>query len=68
MESAEKPVKGEEVANMRTMTNRTMVPRHRMSAALKALIGKKLRTTPNHNVHVITPHGKVLLGRKGRKG
>jgi len=27
-----------------------------------------LRRAVNHNVHVITPHGKVQLGRKGRSG
>jgi hypothetical protein len=25
-----------------------------------------IRRSTNHNVHVITPHGKVQLGRKGR--
>ncbi len=52
---------------MKTMTTRTMMPRRRMSAAMKAMTGKKLRMTPNHNVHVITHHGKVMIGRKGRK-
>lgn len=52
---------------MKTMTTRTMMPRRRMSAAMKAMMGKKLRMTPNHNVHVITHHGKVIVGRKGRK-
>ena len=27
-----------------------------------------LRRAANHNVHVITPHGRVMAGRKGRKG
>ena len=27
-----------------------------------------MRRAANHNVHVITPHGKVMAGRKGRKG
>jgi len=27
-----------------------------------------IRRSANHNVHVITPHGKVYLGRKGRSG
>jgi hypothetical protein len=26
-----------------------------------------MRREPNHNVHVITHHGKVQVGRKGRK-
>jgi hypothetical protein len=57
----------EEVAIMRTMTMKTMRPLRRTSAAVKIMQLKKLRMTPNHNVHVITPHGKVMLGRKGRK-
>lgn len=52
---------------MKAMTTRTMMPKYRLSAAAKIMLGKKLRKTPNHNVHVITPHGKVLAGRKGRK-
>jgi hypothetical protein len=27
-----------------------------------------LRRAANHNVHVLTPHGKIFAGRKGRKG
>lgn len=27
-----------------------------------------IRRSTNHNVHIITPHGKVQLGRKGRSG
>jgi len=53
---------------MKTMTTRTMMPKRRMSAAAKIMLGRKLRMTPNHNVHVITPHGKIVAGRKGRKG
>jgi len=52
---------------MKTMTTRTMRSLRRVSAAVKVMQGKKLRMTPNHNVHIITPHGKVMLGRKGRK-
>jgi len=52
---------------MKVMTTRTMTPQRRMSAAMKAMMGKKLRMTPNHNVHVITHHGKLMVGRKGRK-
>ena len=52
---------------MKAMTTRTMMPQRRMSAAMKTMIGNKLRMTPNHNVHVITHHGKVVLSRKGRK-
>ena len=52
---------------MRTMTMRSMRPLRRTRAAIKTMQLKKLRMTPNHNVHVITPHGKLMLGRKGRK-
>jgi hypothetical protein len=51
---------------MKTMTTRTMIPRRRMAAAMKARTGMTMRRTPNHNVHVITHHGKVMAGRKGR--
>jgi hypothetical protein len=27
-----------------------------------------IRRAANHNVHIITPHGKIQAGRKGRKG
>jgi hypothetical protein len=27
-----------------------------------------MRRTVNRNAHIITPHGKVMAGRKGRKG
>jgi hypothetical protein len=27
-----------------------------------------LRRAANHNVHMLTPHGKIFAGRKGRKG
>jgi hypothetical protein len=52
---------------MKAMTTRTMMPQRRTGAAMKAMMGKKLRMTPNHNVHIITHHGKLMLGRKGRK-
>ena len=56
-----------EVATMRTMTMKAMRPLLRTRGAIKAMQLKKLRMTPNHNVHVITPHGKLMQGRKGRK-
>ena len=52
---------------MKTMTPGTMAPRHRMNAAMKTLAGKKHRMMKNHNVHVITHHGKLMIGSKGRK-
>jgi len=32
----------------------------------RVLHDQKIRRSTNHNVHVITPHGKLHLGRKGR--
>lgn len=51
---------------MKTMTTRTMIVRRRMTAPMKSKAGVTMRRTPNHNVHVITHHGKVMAGRKGR--
>ena len=51
---------------MKTMTPGTMMPRRQMSSAMKSLVSKKHRMMTNHNVHVITHHGKVMIGRKGR--
>jgi len=51
---------------MKAMTTCTMMPRRRMTAAMSVKMEKAVRRTPNHNVHVITPHGKVMSGRKGR--
>ena len=52
---------------MKTLTSGTILPRQRISAAMKTLLGKKHRMMTNHNVHVITHHGKLIVGRKGRK-
>ena len=51
---------------MKTMTTRTMMPRRRMIAAMKTRMTNTLRRTPNHNLHVMTHHGKIMCGRKGR--
>jgi hypothetical protein len=53
---------------VKAMTTRTMMPKRQLDATAKIMLGKKLRMTRNHNVHVITPHGKIVAGRKGRKG
>jgi len=52
---------------MKAMTPATSVPLRRMNGAVKTLLGKKYRMMTNHNVHVITHHGKIMVGRKGRK-
>lgn len=42
-------------------------PRRMTKIALPEKFEMMLRRAANHNAHVITPHGKVLAGRKGRK-
>ncbi|WP_191965604.1 hypothetical protein [Oryzomonas sagensis] len=42
-------------------------PRKTMKAAMPGKHEMMLRRAGNHNVHVITPHGKIQAGRKGRK-
>jgi len=61
------PDRKKEVPAMKAMTPGTKMPRRRVNAAVKALTVKKHRMMMNHNVHVITHHGKVMVGRKGRK-
>lgn len=55
---------------MRTMTMMPMKPR-RTGRKMNAMPEKRemmLRRAGNHNAHMITPHGKLRSGRKGRKG
>lgn len=50
---------------MRVTKRSTMMGRKQRAAQL----GKHelmIRRAANHNAHVITPHGKVQAGRKGR--
>lgn len=42
----------------RGMKLMVMLDRHKMM----------LRRSVNQNAHIITPHGKVIAGRKGRNG
>ena len=42
----------------RQMTQSATLDKHRM-------VGRR---TANYNAHVITPHGKIQAGRKGRRG
>lgn len=53
---------------MRETRRPTMKPRRMMKMALTGKGGMVLRRSANHNAHIITPHGKVQSGRKGRKG
>jgi len=59
---------GKEVAKMRDLSRKT--PKPRQTVVITMLDRHKLimRRTTNRNAHIITPHGKVVAGRKGRKG
>ncbi|MBU5638988.1 hypothetical protein KOM00_19900 [Geomonas sp. Red69] len=53
-----------------TMTPKMKEMMERQRSGKKAAMPLKhemmIRREPNHNVHVITPHGKIHSGRKGR--
>ena len=49
-------------------TNTPTAPRRRTTAMMTVKHGMMLRRSTNLNAHIITHHGKVQVGRKGRKG
>jgi hypothetical protein len=53
---------------MRALKGMKTMPRtmRRMAATGKHEL--MLRRAANHNLHLMTPHGKIFAGRKGRKG
>ena len=53
---------------MKEMKRPTMKPRGVMKMALSDKRGLMLRRAGNRNAHIITPHGKIQSGCKGRKG
>jgi hypothetical protein len=53
---------------MKDMKLPTMKPRSMVKMASSGKIGMMFRRAGNHNAHIITPHGKIQSGRKGRKG
>ena len=53
---------------MRGMKRPMAKPRRMTQMAMPGKHEMMIRRAANHNAHVITPHGKVLAGRKGRKG
>lgn len=53
---------------MREVKRLVMKPRPTMKMSEAGKHELLLRRAGNHNAHIITPHGKVLAGRKGRKG
>ena len=52
---------------MRNMDRKTTAPRQGKVIAVLDRQKLILRRTANKNAHIITPHGKVMTGRKGRK-
>lgn len=60
--------KKKEVAAMKDMKGMVAKPRKTMKTAMPGRHEMLIRRAGNHNVHVITPHGKIQAGRKGRKG
>lgn len=44
------------------------MPRRKMMAKLPGRHGVMIRRAANHNAHIITHHGKMRVGRKGRTG
>jgi len=53
---------------MKDMKRPTMKPRSVAKIAASGKTGIMFRRAINHNAHIITPHGKIQSGRKGRKG
>jgi hypothetical protein len=53
---------------MRDMKGAFAKPGQTRKMAMPGKHEMMIRRAGNHNVHVITPHGKIQAGRKGRKG
>ncbi len=53
---------------MRTASKIMLLPKKMARMAMRDRIGTHLRRGMNAIAHVLTPHGKQLAGRKGRKG
>jgi hypothetical protein len=45
-----------------------MKPQRMAQPAMPGKHEQLIRRAANHNAHIITPHGKLYAGRKGRKG
>lgn len=52
---------------MREMKRPGMEPRQKRQMSGTSKHELMLRRAGNHNAHLITPHGRVQAGRKGRK-
>lgn len=53
---------------MRDMSRKMAMPRRMVLKAKLDRHKMMMRRSANGNAHIITPHGKVMTGRKGRKG
>lgn len=53
---------------MKTVKGFMTMPHRMMQMSIRERIGKNLRRSMNALAHVLTPHGKLMSGRKGRKG
>ncbi|KAF0216300.1 MAG: hypothetical protein FD174_3754 [Geobacteraceae bacterium] len=53
---------------MRGTKSPTIMSRRMARMAMHGKHELMIRRAVNRNAHVITPHGKILAGRKGRKG
>ena len=53
---------------MKDMKRPTLKTRSMVKMTVSGKAGMMFRRAGNHNAHIITPHGKIQSGRKGRKG
>jgi hypothetical protein len=53
---------------MRGSNHKMTSPRGMKLMAMLDRLKMMMRRSTNRNAHIITPHGKVMAGRKGRKG
>jgi len=53
---------------MKTAKWSMKMPHGMMQMSQRERIGINLRRSMNALAHVLTPHGKLMAGRKGRKG
>jgi len=52
---------------MKGLRQTTMKPRRGMPMTMTGKRDILTRRAGHHNAHVLTPHGKLMAGRKGRK-
>jgi hypothetical protein len=59
-------VRAREVEVMKGMKLPNTTPKPRGMTPMLAKHEQMIRRAANHNVHIITHHGKIMVGRKGR--